>query len=131
MIKLCYKEYPYKINLSACKVFYEQTGKDLTYTLMRYLQACRDTAKMDTLKRLEYFFGLEKFDVMAKAFHCLIKQENKSIPLAEIEDAMFRVNWLPNEEDSNLCEPWPLVAVELAAEINDYYSQMSKKKVDS
>lgn len=131
MIKLCYKEYDYKLNLSACKAFHEQTGKDLTHTLLRYLDACRTTKNMETLQRLEYFFGIEKFDVIAKAFHCLIKQENKNIPLVEIEDAMFRVNWIPNEEDSDLCEPWPLVMVDLATQVNDYYTQMSKKKADT
>lgn len=128
MIKLCFKEYPYKLNLAACKEFYEQTGKDLTYVLMRYLEACMGTAGMNSVERLRHFLGLEPAEDISKLFHCLIKQENKSIPLAEIQDAMFRVSWMPTDEDTDLCEPWPLVVVDLATQVNEYYSQLDKKK---
>ena len=130
MIKLCYKEYAYKVNLGACKKFYEQTGKDLTYTLMKYLDACRSTAKMPAAERLTHFFGIESFEVVSKLFHCLITQEDKSLPLAEIQDGMFRVGWMPSDKDSELCEPWPLVVVDLATQVNEYYSELDKKKVD-
>lgn len=128
MIKLCYKEYPYKLNLAACKAFHEQTGKDLTYVLMRYLEACRDTIEMQSIERLRYFFGLESAENISKLFHALIKQENKNIPLAEIQDAMYRVSWMPTDEDGDMCEPWPLVVVDLATQVNEYYSQLDKKK---
>lgn len=128
MIKLCYKEYDYKLNLSACKSFYEQTGKDLTYVLMRYLEACRDTVEMQSIERLRHFFGLEPFEDISKLFHCLIKQENKNIPLAEIQDAMYRVSWMPTDDDGDMCEPWPLVVVDLAVKVNEYYAQLDKKK---
>ena len=129
MIKLCYKEYPYKLNLSACKGFYEKTGKDLTYVLMRYLEACRETVGMNDLERLRNFFGIETSDTMSNAFHQLIKQEDKSISLSEIQDAMFRVSWMPTDSDSDLCEPWPLVVIDLATQVNSYYSEIDKKKV--
>lgn len=128
-IKLCYKEYDYKMNLAACKSFYEQTGKDLTYILMGYIEACRATVGMQSVERLRHFSGLETFETISKLFHCLIKQEDKSIPLVEIQDAMYRVSWMPSDEDdSKLCEPWPLVVVDLATQINEYYSQLDKKK---
>ncbi len=131
MIKLCYKEYDYKLNLAACKAFFDATGKDLPYTLMRYLEACRATQGMDSLERLRHFFGVESFEVVSKLFHCLIKQEDKSIPLAEIQDAMYRVSWMPSDkDDSDLCEPWPLVVVVLATQVNEYYSKLNKKKAD-
>jgi len=128
-IKLCYKEYDYKLNLAACKSFHEKTGKDITYVLMGYLEACRETVGMQSVERLRHFFGLETFETISHLFHCLIKQEDKSIPLAEIQDAMYRVSWMPSDEDdSDLCEPWPLVAVSLATQVNEYYSQLDKKK---
>jgi hypothetical protein len=118
------------MNLAACKSFYEQTGKDLTYVLMRYLEACRETVGQGPLERLKYFFGLEPAEDISKLFHCLIKQENKNIPLAEIQDAMFRVSWIPTDEDGDMCEPWPLVVVDLATQVNEYFSQLDKKKAD-
>jgi hypothetical protein len=126
---LCYKQYDYKLNLAACKSFYEQTGKDLNYTLLCYLEAARETVKLNTVSRLRHFFGLESFDVIAKMLHCMIKQEDKSIPLAEIEDAMFRVGWMPTDEDGDMCEPWPLVVMLVATQVSEYYSEMDKKKV--
>ncbi len=131
MIKLCYKEYPYKLNLAACKAFYEQTGKDINYVLLGYLDALFDTKEMTDIKRLHHFLGVEDFHVVAKLLHCMIKQENKSIPLAEIEDGMFRVGWLPSDQDSDLCQPWPLMMVDIATQVNIYYSEMDKKKVVS
>lgn len=128
MIKLCYKEYPYKLNLAACKAFYQETGKDLTYVLMRYLEACVDTKGMEAIERLRHFSGLETMETISKLFHCLIKQENKTIPLVELQDAMFRVSWMPTNEDTDLCEPWPLVVVDLATQVNEYYSELDKKK---
>ena len=130
MIKLCYKEYDFKLNLDACKYFSEKTGKDLNSCLMGYLQACQDTVGMPMLERLKFFFDVEKFPVMAVAFHAVIKQKQNNVPLSEIEDAMFRVNWLPNETDSDMCEPWALVAVDLATQVSEYYSLMDKKKAD-
>ena len=72
---------------------------------------------------------METFDVIAKLFHCLIVQENKSIPLAEIEDSMFRVGWMPTDSDTDMCEPWPMVVTKLATDVSAYYSDLDKKKV--
>lgn len=74
-------------------------------------------------------FGLESFAIVAKMIHCLVKQEDKSVPLAEIEDAMFRVGWMPTDEDGDMCEPWPLVVVMIATDVSEYYSALDKKKV--
>lgn len=126
---LCYKQYDCKLNLAACKMFYEQTGKDLNYTLLRYLEATRETVNLDVVARLRHFFGLEDFAVIAKLFYCIIKQEQKDIPLAEIEDAMFRVGWMPTDDDGDMCEPWPIVVIQLASQVSEYYAELDKKKV--
>lgn len=125
---LCFKEYNYKLNLAACKSFYEQTGKDLNYTLLRYLNSCRESAKADTATRLQMMFGLEDFAVIAKLLHCLITQEHQEVPLEEIEDAMFRVGWMPTNSDTGKCEPWPLVVTLIATQVSEYYSLLDKKK---
>lgn len=133
MIKLCYKEYDYKVNLAACKSFYEQTGTDLQHTLLMYLDACQKSRDQEgVLERMAMFHNVCTFDKATKLIHCLIKQEDKSIPLAEIEDAMFRVSWTPTDQDGELCQPWPLVMLDLATQVNDYFADnLPKKKADT
>ncbi|MBL4941127.1 MAG: hypothetical protein JKY81_05620 [Colwellia sp.] len=128
-IKLCFKTYSCKLNLAACKSFHEQTGKDLNYLLMCYLDLFRQNAALGTTERLKEAFGMESFDVVAKLFHCLIVQEDKSIPLAEIEDGMFRVGWMPTDMDTDMCEPWAMVITQLANDVSSYYAELDKKKV--
>ena len=128
-INLCFKTYSCKLNLAACKSFHDKTGKDLSYILMCYLELFRSNAKLGTTERLQQAFGMESFNVIAKLFHCLIAQEDKSIPLAEIEDAMFRVGWMPTDADGDDCEPWPMVVTRLAADVSSYYAELDKKKV--
>ena len=125
---LAYKTYNFSLNLKACKSFSEQTGKDLNHTLLRFLDACRESGEQSTIKRLNTLFGLESFDVIAKLLHCLVEQEDNSIPLAEIEDGMFRVGWMPSDKDDDKCEPWPLVVVMIATSVSEYYSKLDKKK---
>ena len=132
MIKLCYKEYGYKVTLSACKSFYEQTGTDLQHTLLMYLDACHQSAGQGLLERMATFHNVCSFDKAAKLIHCLIKQDDKSISIAEIEDAMFRVSWTPTDQDSELCQPWPLVMLDIATQVNDYFAEnLPKKKADT
>ena len=131
MIKLCYKEYEYKITLGACKYFYEQTGKDLQHSLLLYLEACTTSRDMESISRLRYFHGLLSFKDASILFYSVIKQEAKGASLAEIQDAMYRVSWMPTESEDGLCEPWPLVMLELATEANTYFSEIAKKKADT
>ncbi|HHZ68954.1 MAG TPA: hypothetical protein EYN67_02855 [Flavobacteriales bacterium] len=128
-INLCFKTYNCKLNLAACKSFHQQTGKDLNYLLMCYLELFRKNEKLSLVERLKSAFGMESTDVAAKLFHCLIVQEDKSIPLAEIEDAMFRVSWMPTDNDTDMCEPWPMVMLQLAIDVSSYYAELDKKKV--
>lgn len=130
MIKLCYKEYDYKITLGACKSFFEQTGKDLQYSLLLYLEACTTSKELPTISRLRVFHGLLSFKDASILLHSVIKQASDGVPLAEIQDAMYRVSWMPTESEDGLCEPWPLVMVELATEANIYFSEIAKKKAD-
>lgn len=132
MIKLCYKEYDFKVNLAACKSFYEQTGTDLQHTLLLYLDAMQKARGMDLTEHLASIHGVCSFDVAAKLIHCLVRQSDKSIPLEEIEDAMFRVSWTPSETEDGLCQPWPLVMVDIATQVNQYFADnLPKKKADT
>jgi len=89
-IKLCYKEYDFKLTLEACKNFYDATGEDLQYTLIRYTEACRDTVKLDMLARMVVFLKVCKFEIAAQAIYALVKTKNKNIPLDEIRDGQMR-----------------------------------------
>lgn len=129
MIKLCYKTYEYKLNLAACKYFHEKTGKDIQYVLLSFLESCRSSEKMDYIDRLSLFHSVLSFKDASILFYALIKEVNSSIPLSEIEDAMFRVSWIPSKaDDAELCQPWPLVLVDLSAQISNYYADLDKKK---
>lgn len=130
MIKLCYKEYEFKITLGACKYFFEQTGKDLQHSLLLYLEACATSKDMEMISRLRLFHGLLSFKDASILFYSVIKQASDGVSLAEIQDAMYRVSWMPTESDDGLCEPWPLIMVSLATEANEYFNQIAKKKAD-
>lgn len=123
LVKLCYKEYPFKISQKACKKFFEMTGLDLQTVFMKYISACVDTTGLDVTKRLIQFSELYSRDVACKALHCMIKEEDTSIPLAEIEDGTFRVSWIESKRDDDLSEPWPLVMLDVALQINTYFTE--------
>ena len=129
-INLCYKTYPFKISLAACKQFAEQSGTDLQYALLKYIEATADTKGMGAIERMAYLQSIFTFDIASKLLHSLIKQENKNIPLVEIQDAMFKVSWLPTEDDSVLCQPWPLVMIDVATQVNTYFNDNLPKKKD-
>lgn len=122
-IKLCYKTYPFKISLAACKAFYDSTGEDLQFLLLRYIESCRDTKGMDLLSRTIKFLNVCKFEVAAQAIHALIKTESNSIPIAEVRDGMFRVSWLESERTDDLSEPWPIVMISIATQVNEYFEK--------
>ena len=126
MIKLCYKEYEWKITLGACKYFYEQTGKDLQHSLLLYLEACSTSRNMDSISRLRLF--LLSFKDASVLFYSVIKQATEGVSLSEIQDAMYRVSWMPSESEDGLCEPWPLIMLNLSTDANTYFAQISKKK---
>ena len=130
-IHLCYKTYPIKISLASCKSFYDATGEDLQYILMKYIEACRDTVEMDLLSRMSAFLSVCKFEVAAKAIYVLVKAADDSIPLAEIRDGMYRVSWLPSNRSDELSEPWPMVMIDIANQVNEYFTkEMALKKKD-
>ena len=131
-IHLAYKRYPYKITLNACKKFYEQTGLDLQTVFLKYISAAANSKELSIAERLIGFSELYSREVACKAMHCMIREENTSIPLAEIEDGTFRVSWLASDREDTLSEPWPLVMVNTALQINDYFSEnLHIKKSDT
>jgi len=132
MIKLCYKEYPFKISLNSCKVFYEQTGLDLQTVFMKYIAHCTKTKDMGLAERLVSFAELYDREVASKALHAVISAATDSIPLSEIQDGTYRVSWFDNAKDDDLSEPWPMVMLDVALQINEYFtSNTNVKKSDT
>ena len=128
--KLFYKSYNYKPSLSAVKQFKEATGNDLWSTLLRYMVAFTNSRKSgesvaDTLSKLSDVVG---FVESAQLFYCLAKQENKALTLSEIEDAMFHAGILPNQEDTDMCEPYPFVLYQIALDVITYHGTLSSEK---
>lgn len=122
-IKLCYKTYPFKISLAACKAFYDATGEDLQYILLKYIEASIDTKELPLLSRMAAFLAVVKFEVAAQAIFALVRTENNSIPLDEIRDGMFRVSWLPSQRTDDLSEPWSMVMLGIATQVNSYFEK--------
>lgn len=124
------------MSLGAIKQFKEATGLDLWCTLLTMIEISLETSdqKLSVASRMRAFYEACPFDVGAQAFHALIKAENKSIPLSEIEDAMFRVGWRATEREGDISEPWPLVLVTTAYKIDKFFEQLEdkhKKKADT
>tara|TARA_R110002096_G_C14290849_1_gene697528 strand:- start:10 stop:420 length:411 start_codon:yes stop_codon:yes gene_type:complete len=123
MIKLCYKEYPFKISLKACKVFFDQTGLDLQTVFMKYIVACAVTREMGTMERVVHFSELYTRHVASQALHSIINEECDGVSIAEIDDATYRVGWAISERDDDVSEPWPMVMLDTALQINEHFAR--------
>lgn len=113
------------------KKFKTATGLDLWATLFSFIAEYEneDARELALTERLSRLYEICNFDVAAHAFHSLIT--DNSIPLIEIEDAMFRVGWMPSVDETDMAEPWPLVMVLAIYELDKQFKEMqleAKKK---
>jgi len=111
------------MTLGAMKQFKAATGKDLWHTLVAFLDDWMKSAKESDLTRCRGVYNTVDFATAAELIHALVKAENKSIPIAEIEDAMFRVGWLPINLDDDGVSPYPLILVSIAHQVNAQFSE--------
>ena len=126
MIKLAYIEYDWKISLAAKRKFKERTGLDLMNTLWGFVTAHRSTTGMDDLEVMHVLSGVcGEFDA-ADVFYCLFNEANSCVTLDEISDGMERTSGLSVED--GLSQPWPLVLVKLAYDVEEYYRNINKAK---
>ena len=131
MIKLAYIEYDWKISLAAKRKFKERTNLDLMNTLWSFIVAHRDTADMDDFQVIKEMTSVcSEFDA-ADIFYCLFNEANSCVTADEVADAMERTSGLSVED--GLSQPWPLVMVKLALDVDEYYRNINqpKKKADS
>lgn len=120
------------MTMGAMRQFKERTKKDLWFTIVNVWHTFASSSESKALGRLKEVYEVCDFDTAAEVFHALIKAEEKSIPLDEIRDAMFRVGWVPTEVKGEMSEPWPMVMIQLAVAIDEQFSanlEESKKKV--
>lgn len=128
IVNLCYKQYDAKMSLEAMKNFKAATGKDLWFTLLSFIESYIELDGQSALSKCTKLMGIVDFETAAQAFYCMIKTEKKEIPLEEIEDAMFRVGWLPTDRDGDLSEPWPLIMYKLACDTHEQFEGKEAKK---
>jgi len=122
--KLCYKTYSFKMNLAAMKQFKERTGLDLWFTLVAFLECYVENQHKPTLTLMRALFQKLDFETASEVLYCLIQQAEKSIEIEQLQDAMFRVGWRPvDAEDSEFRQPWPLVMVDIANQIDRQLQQ--------
>ena len=132
MIKLAYQEYDYKMSLAAMRQFKEATGKDLWHTLLSLIEANAD-AIADGKTSLSGIVRLSEvidFDTGAEVFRAMLTRENNAkVSREDIEDAMFRVGWLPAKTDDGMTEPYTLLLLKMAIDVNAQMNEQPKKKV--
>ena len=68
--------------------------------------------------------------IACNVFYALSNKE-KEIPLAEFQDATYLTSWFRSEVIDEMSEPWPLVLVSVAMDINKYINDnLHVKKKD-
>lgn len=126
--KLAYKSYECKPSLAAMKSFKEATGLDLWSTLIRYMTVFVNASRTgETLdKTLAELSAVVDFVDAAQLFFCIAKQNNKSLTIDEIEDAMFHAGILKSDRADDMGEPYPFVMYQLALDVHNYHEQLAK-----
>ena len=128
MIKLCYKEYDWKISGGACKSFFDKTGLDLQTVFCDYIEASIEADGKSLLSKMQIYSRLYSRDIASKALYSIIKPVNDGVSIAEIDDATYRVGWIIRDRPDDLSEPWPFVMLDTAFKINDYFNANIPKK---
>lgn len=128
--KLAYKSYPFSITLGACKRFTDATGLDLHPVMMDYINKFTLLNESPLLEKLTEMSKLYSRDTACHLFASIVDQD-KDIPLEEFQDGTFRVSWIQSDRDDDLSEPWPMVILDLALQVNTYINENLhvKKKV--
>ena len=132
MIKLCYKEYDWKITQGACKSFFDKTGLDLHTVFGDYIDASIQSQELTLIGKMQKYRKLYTRDIASLAFHSIIHADNDEVKLDEIADATYRVDWVLSDRPDDLSEPWPFVMLNTAFDINKYHNEnIPKKKADT
>ena len=117
------------MSLQAMRDFKRATGQDLWFTLVNLLEVYFENLDKPVLTLLKSLYKTVDFDTASHAIHCMIKAEDSSIELEQIQDAMFRVGWRPVEnEDSEFRQPYPIVLVQMSKAVDEQLADEVKVK---
>lgn len=112
------------MSLQAMREYKRATNKDLWFTLVSILEVYVANIDEPILSLLKALYNEVDFEDASHAIHALIRAEDKSIELEQVQDAMFRVGWRPVEsEDSEFRQPYPIVLVQMAKMVDLQLSQ--------
>ena len=128
--KLFYKTYNYKPSLKAMKQFKEATKKDLWSTLLKFMVTFSNSRNSgdSVAELLEKLSEVIDFIDAAQLFYALAKQENSTLTIDEVEDAMYHAGILPSTEEHDYSEPYPFVLYQVALEVQDYHRTIASEK---
>lgn len=126
--KLCYKPYDCKMSLGAMKAFKEATGRDLWGTLIEFILVYHDGKGLSVFDLCRRLYQTVDFETGSQAFYCMAKECNKNLSLDEIQDGMFHVGWRPSERPDDMSEPWPIILVQLAMDVDQYFTELASEK---
>ena len=130
-VKICYKTYDCKLSAGACKYFTDKTGLDLQTVFGDYVEKSIELQGVSLISRMQSLSRLYNREIASLALYSIIKPENESVDLCEIEDATFRVSWQLSDRPDDLSEPWPIVMLQVGFDINEYFNNnIPKKKAD-
>jgi hypothetical protein len=130
-VKICYKKYDCKLSVGACKYFTDKTGLDLQTVFGDYVEKSIELQGVSLISRMQSLSRLYNREIASLALYSIIKPENESVDLCEIEDATFRVSWQLSDRPDDLSEPWPIIMLQVGFDINEYFNNnIPKKKAD-
>lgn len=125
MIKLCYKEYEAKVTLEAHREFLSRQGQSLGYYIGKALIAAAKGQGVSVVEQMQLIKEAVPFDVALDLFDVIT---DKNAEKAELEDAMWRVDWLPTDREGDISEPWTFVLADLATKYSSIYDEIHEKK---
>ena len=125
MLKLCYQEYSTKVTFDAHREFLSRQGQSLGYYIGKALLATINSQGLSVIEQMGPIKEAVPFDIALDIFDCLT---DKSATKQILEDAMFRVDWIPTERDGDMSEPWTFELSKLATEYGKMYNSLTVKK---
>jgi hypothetical protein len=125
MIKLCYQEYSTKVTFDAHKEFLSRQGQSLGYYIGKALLATINSQGLGIVEQMAAVKEAVPYEVALDVFDCVTdKGATKQI----LDDAMFRVDWMPTEREGDYAEPWTFALSKLATEYGAMYNGLAVKK---
>ena len=125
MIKLCYQEYSTKVTFDAHREFLSRRGQSLGYYIGKALLATYQSQDLIVYEQMQAIKEAVPYDIALDIFDCITEDK---VTKQELDDAMFRVDWIPTERDGDMGEPWTYELSKLATDYSKMYNSLAVKK---